>query len=195
MRIFSDGGNWRSWAKRVGSRARSASGSCRSTGFMSSTRPSLLSSLLEPLSHPGHEATHLEQVGHELRESLGTVLVALREVADDALLEIDLELVSFLDSLRSLRRLKDRVAHVDGVAEEDAGEGIGDHKRDPGTPDGDGRDLARGPAAEVGPADEDVALSHARRPRLAAWHALHPVVGHMLFGARMGCVLGPDGAG
>src|SRR6266508_6093395 len=120
MRIFSGGGNVRSCEKRVGSRASSSSGSWSSTGLMSSTRGSLLSSLLQPLSHPRHQPAHLQQVGHELGKGLGAVFVALGEVADDALLEVDLELVALLDRLRGLRRLEDRVAHVDRVAEEDA---------------------------------------------------------------------------
>src|SRR6266566_7825642 len=100
MRILSGAGNFRSWAKWVGSRASSWSGSCSSTGLMSSTgRRRLAASLFESFADPGHEPAHLQQVGHELRKGFGPVLVALREVADDAFLEVDLELVTFLDGL------------------------------------------------------------------------------------------------
>src|SRR5205809_4124787 len=106
MRIRSAGGNFRSWAKRFGSRARSSSGSCSSTGFSLSTRGSGAPALFQPLAHPRHETAHPQQLVHELRERLAPVLVALGEVADDPFLEVDLELVALLHALGRLRRLE-----------------------------------------------------------------------------------------
>src|ERR1041385_7487128 len=105
----SGGGNVRSWANRDGGRTSWSSGSCSSTG----SAPSSARLLLQAPAHPGHQAAHLHQLRHELREGVGTVLVALREVSDDALLEVHLQLVTGLDRLRRLRRLEDRVAQVD----------------------------------------------------------------------------------
>ena len=79
----------------------------------------------------------MDELGHELGKRLGAVLVALRQVLDRALLEVDLELVALADRLRSLGRLKDRVADVDRVAEKDPGEGVGDDAADAGSADGD----------------------------------------------------------
>src|SRR5439155_25153683 len=113
MRIFSSGGNFRSWAKRLGSRASSSSGSRSSTGFMSSTRGGHLPPLFELLAHPRHEPAHAQQLVHELGKGLAAILVALGEVADDAFFEVDLQLVALLDPFRRRRRLQDGVAHVD----------------------------------------------------------------------------------
>src|SRR6266513_68438 len=124
MRIRSAGGNFRSWAKRFGSRARSSSGSWSSTGFSLSTRGSGAPALFQPLAHPRHQPAHAQELVHELRERLASVLVALGEVADDPFIEIHLELIALLHRLRRLRRLQDRVAHVDRVAKEDAGERV-----------------------------------------------------------------------
>src|SRR5256885_6613735 len=140
MRIFSAGGNVRSCAKRLGSRASSSRGSCRSTGLISSTSGRSSPALFQLFAHPWNEAAHAQQLVHELGKSLAPILVALREVTDDAFLEVDLQLVAFLDRLRGLRRLQDRVAHVDRVAEEDAREGGGYHQRDARAADRNGRD-------------------------------------------------------
>src|SRR6266536_6538308 len=193
MRILSAGGNFRSWAKWVGSRASSWSGSCSSTGLMSSTgRWRLAASLFESFADPGHEPAHLQEVGHELREGLSPVFVALREVADDAFLEVDLKLVALFDGLRRLRRLHDRIAHVDRVAEEDPREGVRDHKRDARSADRHRRDLARGSASEVGAADEDVAGLHLRRPRLPAGDTFACVLAELLLVERIDGVFGRD---
>src|ERR1044072_1796683 len=155
MRILSEAGKVRSWLNRVGSRASSPSGSWSSTGLRSSTGGRRFAApLLQSLADPGNEPSHLQQVGHELRERLRPVLVALREVANDALLEVDLELVALLHRLGRLRRLEDRVAHVDRVAEEDPRKGVGDHERDARAADGDRRDLAGRATTEVRAADE-----------------------------------------
>src|SRR2546429_5636813 len=147
---------------------------------MSSTRGGHPPPLFELLAHPRHESAHTQQLVHELRKGLAAILVALDEVADDAFFEVDLQLVALLDPFRSLRRLQDRVAHVDRVAKEDAREGVRDHERDAGAPDRDGSDLARGAAAEVGAADEDVAGGDLRRPRLAAGDTIHRVLAELL---------------
>src|SRR6266566_2014843 len=97
MRIFSGGGKLRSCEKRFGSRASSSSGSCTSTGLTSSTRRGHTLALFQPLAHPRHESAHSQQVVHELRERLGAIFVAFREVADHALVEVDLQLVAVLD--------------------------------------------------------------------------------------------------
>src|SRR4029077_7289414 len=107
MRILSAGGNLRSCAKRVGSRASSPSGSCSSTGLMSSTNARRLAALFQLLANPGNEAAHAKQLVHELWKRLAPVLIALGEVADDPLFEVDLKLVALVDPLRGLRRLKD----------------------------------------------------------------------------------------
>ena len=89
----------------------------------------------------------------------------LREVAHDPLLEVDLELVALVHALGRLRRLEDRVAHVDRVAEEDARVGVGDHQRDARAADRHRRDLARRAAAEVRAGDQDVARRRPATPR------------------------------
>src|SRR5882762_11634249 len=99
--------------KWVGSRASSSKGSCSSTGLISSTRCRDAPLFFQPLAHPRHQPAHVEQLIHELGERLGAVLVALREVAHDALLEVDLELVPLVHAFSRLRRLKDRITHVD----------------------------------------------------------------------------------
>src|SRR5947208_8361115 len=119
MRILSAGGNVRSCAKRLGSRASSSRGSCSSTGLISSTRCRGAPPLFQLLAHPRHQAAHAQQLVHELWKRLAAILIALGEVADDALFEVDLELVAFLNALRRLRRLEDRVTHVDRVPKED----------------------------------------------------------------------------
>src|SRR5579883_1660036 len=112
MRIRSGAGKLRSWKKRRGSLASSSRGSWSSTGppSTSGTAPgrSPLPSFLEPLFDPGREAAHPQQLGHELGKRLAPELVSAREVADDALLQVDLELVALLDRLRGRRRLQDR---------------------------------------------------------------------------------------
>src|SRR6266508_4610855 len=192
MRIFSGGGNFRSWAKRLGSRASSSSGSWSSTGFRSSTRGSLLPSLFQALAHPRHQAAHPKKVVHELRKWLGPVLVAFREVADDAFLEVDLELVTLFHRLGRLRRLQDRVAHVDGVAEEDPRERVGDHQRDAGAPDRHRRDLPRRATSEIRAPDPDVSGRDAGRPRVATRYALHRVLAELLLVQGVDRVLGRD---
>src|SRR5436309_2461184 len=96
----SGGGNVRSWANRDGGRTSWSSGSCSSTGSAPSS-----ADLLQAAAHPRDQAAHPHQLGHELRERVGAVLVTLREVPDDALLEVDLDLVAGLDRLRGLGRL------------------------------------------------------------------------------------------
>src|SRR5712691_6100753 len=189
MRILSAGGKVRSWAKRLGSRASSARGSCSSTGLMSSTRCRRATPLFQLLAHPRHQAAHTQQLVHKLGKRLAAILIAFREVADDAFLEVDLELVSLLDALRRLRRLEDRVTHVDGVAKEDARERVGYHQRDAGAADGNGRDLAGRSAAEIRAADQDVAGRDLRGPRLAARHAIHRVLAELLLVERVDRVL------
>src|SRR5579872_1347963 len=129
MRIFSAGGNLRSWEKRDGSRASCSSGSCSSTGLDSSTSSLEAAPLLQLLANPRHQAAHVEELVHELRESLAAVLVAFREVAHDTLLEVHLELVTVLDRLGGLGRLEDGISHVDRVAKKDPCERVGDHQR------------------------------------------------------------------
>src|ERR1700674_2886390 len=107
-RILFAGGNFRSWANRVGSRASSASGSCSSTGWRASPRRADPPALLQLLAHPGHQPAQAKQLVHELRKRLASVLVAFGEVADHALLQVDLELVTLIDPPRRLRRLGDR---------------------------------------------------------------------------------------
>src|SRR6266851_5838134 len=142
-RILSAGGNFRSWLKRVGSRASSSSGSCKSTGLSKSGRrfrgPA---PFFEAPAHPRHQPAHAQQLVHELRKRLAAVLVAAREVADDPFVEVDLELVAFVHGFCRLRRLEDGIAHVDGVAEEDARVRVGDHERYAGAADRHWRDLA-----------------------------------------------------
>src|SRR5579864_5532664 len=104
-RILSAGGNFRSWEKVLGSRASSWSGSWSSTGSMSSTRWCCAPALGEPLADPRHQPAHRQELVHEIRERLGRVLVAPAEVANDALLEVDLELVTVLDGFGGLGRL------------------------------------------------------------------------------------------
>src|SRR5215510_16054975 len=118
MRIFSDGGNVRSCSKREGGRTRSASGSCSSTlpsvtalppppTRLVGLRPQVTGRhgvatgalFFQALAHPWHQSAHSHQVCHELRKWLGLVHVALGEVADDALLQVDLELVALPDGL------------------------------------------------------------------------------------------------
>src|SRR5438105_6722569 len=160
---------------------------------MSSTgRRRLAASLFESFADPGHEPAHLQQVGHELWKGFRPVFVTLREIADDSLLEIDFELVALLHGLRGLRRLHDRVAHVDRVAEEDPRKRVRDHKRDARSPDGDRRDLARRAASEVGATDQDVALCDPRRPRVAAGHPFHRVLAKLLLVEGVDRVLGRD---
>src|ERR1700694_6049433 len=79
-RILSDGGNFRSWAKRVGSRAKSSSGSWSSTG-LSSTSCRHASAFFQSLAHPRHQPAHLQELVHEAREGLRSIFVALAEVA------------------------------------------------------------------------------------------------------------------
>src|SRR6266508_1730696 len=177
---------------RLGSRARSSSGSWSSTGFRSSTRGSLLPSLFQALAHPRHQAAHPKKVVHELRKWLGPVLVAFREVADDAFLEVDLELVTLFHRLGRLRRLQDRVAHVDGVAEEDPRERVGDHQRDAGAPDRHRRDLPRRATSEIRAPDQDVSGRDAGRPRVATRYALHRVLAELLLVQGVDRVLGRD---
>src|SRR6202165_3256633 len=119
--------------KWVGSRASSSRGSCSSTcptksgdfagapreGLMSSTSCRDAAAFFQPLAHPRHEPAHVQQLVHECRECLAPVLVALGEVAHDALLEVDLQLVPLVNAYGRLRRLEDGVAHVDRVAKED----------------------------------------------------------------------------
>src|SRR5215471_8795645 len=184
----SGGGNLRSWVNRDGGLTSWSSGSSSSTGSIPSTL-----SLLEALPHPWHQAAHPHELGHELRERLGPVLIALGEVADHALLEVDLQLVAGLDGLGRLRRLEDRVAQVDRVAEEDAGERVRDDTRDAGAADGDRGDLAGRAAPEVGAADHDVAGRHLARPAaLVTGHALHRVLAELLLVQGVDRVLGRD---
>src|SRR5260370_32596874 len=101
------------------------------------------------MADPRHQTAHFEKLVHELREGLRSVLVALREVADHALLQVDLELVAVLDRLARLGRLHDREAHVDGVGEDYARERAGDDERNAGAPNGARRVPTRRPPAEV----------------------------------------------
>src|SRR5207247_1919539 len=148
--------------------------------------------LLQLLAHPRHEPAHPQQVVHELWKSLGAILVALAHVADHALLEVDLELVAFLYRLGGLRRLQDRVAHVDRVTKEDACKGVGDDERDAGASDGDGRDLSRGAASEARAADQAVPLRDLRGPRVPGRHSFHGVLAELFLVQRLNRVLGRD---
>src|SRR6266850_1176906 len=178
--------------KWVGSRASSSRGSCSSTGLISSTRGRDAPFFFQALPHPRHQPAHVEELVHELRKGLAPIFVTLREVAHYPLLEIDLELVTLIDPLGSLWRLKDRVAHVDRVAKEDPRVGVGDDQRDARSADRHRRDLARGPAAEVGPCDQDIAHIDPGRQPVAAGHALHRVLAQLLFVQRVDGVLGRD---
>src|SRR6266850_3968827 len=153
--------------KWVGSRASSSRGSCSSTGLISSTRGRDAPFFFQALPHPRHQPAHVEELVHELRKGLAPIFVTLREVAHYPLLEIDLELVTLIDPLGSLWRLKDRVAHVDRVAKEDPRVGVGDDQRDARTANRDRGDLTRGAATEVGAGHQDVALVDPDRPALA----------------------------
>src|SRR5215469_3907031 len=108
---------------------------------------------------------------------LGLVHVAPGEVADDALLQVDLELVALLDGLCRVGRLQDRVAEVYRLAQEDPRERVRDHTGDAGTADGDRRDLPRRAAAKVGAGHHDVARRNPLRPTaVIARHSLHRVL-------------------
>src|SRR5882762_10430981 len=99
--------------KWVGSRASSSRGSCSSTGLMSSTRCRDAPLFFQPLANPRHEPAHVQELVHEARKGLAAILIALREVAHDTCFEVDLELVALVNPLCRLRRLENRVAHVD----------------------------------------------------------------------------------
>src|SRR5207249_5662228 len=99
-------------------RASSSSGSCRSTGLEPSNLRRCfrgLAPLRQTLAHPRHEPAHAQEVVHERWKCLVAILVAAREVADDAFLEVDLELVAFLHGFSRLRRLQYGSARVDSV--------------------------------------------------------------------------------
>src|SRR5262249_49553276 len=132
---------------------------------------------LQAPAHPRHQAAHSHQVRHELRKWLGLVLVAPGEVANNTLLQVDLELVTFLDGFRRLGRLQDGIAEIYRVAEEDPRERVCDHAGDTGTADGDRRDLTRRAAAKVGAGHHDVAGRNLLRPAaVIARHSLHRVL-------------------
>src|SRR5438105_1471662 len=186
----SGGGNWRSCAKRAGSRASSSRGSWSSTGESSGTR---LGPLLQALAHPGHQPTHLDQLVHERRKGVAAIFVALREVADDAFVEVDLQLVTLLDRLGGLRGLQDREAEVDRVAEEDARERVGHHHAHARAADRHRRDLARRAASEIGAGHQDVAGADLLGPAiLVAGHAFHRVLAQLPLVQRVDRVLGRD---
>src|SRR5712691_7418949 len=192
--------------KWVGSRASSSRGSCSSTGLMSSTRGRLprlrgrwgasagwgAPFFFQPLAHPRHQPAHVEELVHEFREGFAPILIALREVAHDPLLEVDLELVTLIDPLGRLWRLKDGVAHVDRVAKEDPRVGVSDDQRDTRTANRHRSDLTRGAATEVGAGHQEVALVDPGRPALAPGHTLHRMLAQLLFIQRVDGVLGRD---
>src|SRR5215813_13519444 len=149
--------------------------------------------ILQALAHPWHQPAHSHQVRHELRERLGLVRVTPGEVANDALFQVDLELVTLLDGFCSLRRLQDRVAEVDRVAEEYPGERVGDHAGDTGSADGDRGDLTRRAAAKVGAGHDDVARRNLLgRAAVIAWHSFHRVLAQLLLVQGVDRVFGRD---
>src|SRR6266566_356431 len=180
--------------KWVGSRASSSRGSCSSTGLMSSTCCRLPRrwgrwrasarwgppSFFQAFAHPRHQPAHAQELVHELRERLRAVLVALREVAHDALLEVDLELVSFVHAFRRLWRLKDWVPHVDRVAKEDARVRVGDDERDAGSADGHRDDLV---GVDVG--------AELPRPTPDDFGQCHAIPAGIFASTSLGCVITP----
>src|SRR5919109_1366315 len=116
--------------------------------------------LAQPFLHVRLQPAQLDDILDEVGERRRLVLLAARQVVDDASLRLDLQLVAGLDRAGGLVALKDRQADVDRIAEEDPREGRGDDGADTGTLDADRRHLARGAAAEVRPRDDDVAAGH-----------------------------------
>src|SRR5205085_11556384 len=108
----------------------------------------------------GHEAPRLDDVAHEVGERHRRGGDVLRDVADDAAGQVDVDHVALLGDLHDLPALHDRQPDVDGVAEEDPGERRGDDAGDPAGPDGDGGVLPGGAGAEVLVGHDDVARAH-----------------------------------
>ena len=108
-----------------------------------------------------HKAAVVEDCPHDARQGRECQREILRQVRDRTRHEIDFEPVAGFDA-RGVA-LDDRQAHVDGVAEKDAGEGFRQHRRNTGELDDGRRVFAGGAEAEVRPAHDEVAGGDLRR--------------------------------
>ena len=139
------------------------------------------------------EPARVDDALDEGREGLRLKFLARRLVADDAEGKIAGDRVAFLDRFDGFGAFEDREPDVDGIAVEDAREGVGDDEGDAARLDGDGRVLARRAAAEVVFGDDDVALLHLVHEVLV--DVLHAVEGELFGGRGVEIARGDDDVG
>ena len=95
---------------------------------------------------------------HEIGVGRSLKYFVLGDVSDLATGKLHLQDVPCFGLIGGLGALEEGEADVDRVAEEDAGEALGDDAGDARSLDGDGGMLPRRAAAKVGVGDDDVAL-------------------------------------
>src|SRR5205823_560175 len=107
----------------------------------------------------------------DLAERAQRPLLAGGTIAQHARFRIDAQFITGTYLLaQPVRRLeRDQVAAVDGIAEEDAGVELGDDGLDAGRGQGDRGVLARRPAAEIAPGDDDLVGRDELVARVVEW--------------------------
>src|SRR5439155_23898532 len=108
----------------------------------------------------GHEAAVADELHQELRDRLALQRLARRAVTETAFFTINQYFVAGVDPF-CLRADESRQPEIDRIPVEEAGERLGDQRRDAEVLQRLRRLLARGARAEVAAADDDVALAHA----------------------------------
>src|SRR5437773_7295142 len=107
----------------------------------------------------GHEAAVADELHQELRDRLALQRLARRAITETSLFTINQYFVAGVDPF-CLRADESRQPEVDRIPVEEAGERLGDQRRDAEVLQRLRRLLARRSGAEIATADDDVAFVH-----------------------------------
>src|SRR5215831_16820131 len=119
-----------------------------------------LASLLEHAARVIGDAAVLDQPERFRRHRRQPRLVAGPQVTDEALREIDLDLVTLIHQLVDAGRRHDRQADIDAITREQAPEAWRNHRADAGLLHGGSGFLAARAAAKILPADDHISPLH-----------------------------------